>query len=67
MKMHPKPMKRHTRPAMSCVAVVESQSRHPLPVHIVLTIDGKTQRICMTVIEAELLARRLLEAAGSAA
>ncbi len=62
MKMHPKPMIRHTLPVIECAATVERSYQNPLPVHIVLSIDGKTQRVCMLESEARQLAVSLLGA-----
>lgn len=65
MKMHPKPMVRHTWPVITCTAKVLPQLEHPLPVHLVLTIDGRTQRVCMSGIEARALADDIIAAANA--
>lgn len=61
MKMHPKPMVRHTWPVIECNASVEEITDQVLhPVHIVLAIDCKTQRLVMSKHEARVLAAKLL-------
>ncbi|AXG67719.1 hypothetical protein [Ralstonia phage GP4] len=68
MKMHPKPMARHTWPVITCNALVVTEHAHPeLKVQLVLQIDGKTQRVCMTPGEARIIASALRGAAEDAA
>lgn len=67
MKMHPKPMVRHTWPVMTCGALVVTEGGNAdLPIHLVLHIDGRTQRVCMTQSEARIIASALRGAADDA-
>lgn len=67
MKMHPKPMIRHTWPVIECNAlVVNEPALTELTVHLVLQIDGKTQRVCMTPEEARAIGGSLQLAADDA-
>lgn len=63
MKMHPAPKVRHNYPVITCVAVVSYEEFNPLPVHIILSIDGKTQRIVMSRDEALAMSKDLAESA----
>jgi hypothetical protein len=58
MKMHPKPMIRHTWPVIECAMNVQAVPDTD-KIHIVLTMDGRTQRIVMNRDEATRLARGL--------
>lgn len=60
MKMHPKPMIRHTESVVDCNVLVVTSETHPLPVAIVFNIEGRTQRCVMTREEALGLAKALI-------
>jgi hypothetical protein len=61
MKMHPKPMARHTQCVKPCLATIEPV--HVMhEVHIILTLDDKTQRVCMTALEAQRMIQNIKKA-----
>lgn len=66
MKMHPKPMVRHAQVRKCAALVVTERGNAELPVHLVLHIDGRTQRVCMTPGEALIIASALRGAADDA-
>lgn len=66
MKMHPKPMIRHTAHVVECNALVTTGYANSNSVHIVFNVEGKTQRVVLTVEEAKNLAASLIAAAEEA-
>lgn len=63
MRAHPKPMIRHNAHPAPCEVLVTSEPTGAETVHLVIWIDGRTQRLTLTPAEAKSLAACLIKTA----